>query len=620
MKPNLFTALLLIIVLFFQVDGFAQIQRQSVPFTSVKITDKFWGDRLKTHSKATLSTCVAQMQDSTKRIANFRRAAGLEKGKHEGIYFDDSDVYKAMEGMAYSLINNPNPELEALLETWIGLIAKSQQPDGYLNTYYTLNFPEKRLTDMEKHELYCGGHMIEAAVAHHRATGKDTFLNVAIGFADFLDRTFGPGKRHWVTGHEEVELALVKLYHETNEVKYLNLAHWFLEERGHGYGVGAIWSNKKMGPKYCQDDIPVSEISEITGHAVRAMYLFTGMADVAKETKNKGYIDAMKRVWEDVVFRNMYLTGGIGSSGSNEGFTVDYDLPNKEAYAETCASIGMVYWNNRMNLLTGESSYADIMERAMYNGVLSGVSLSGDLFFYENPLESDGDHHRQRWFGCACCPSNISRFLPSVGNYVYTTSDDQIYANLYIQSKSEIEFEGKKVTLEQTTNYPWEGNVEFKVSPSVASEFELNLRIPGWCTSYQVLVNGKLVDQPNVLRGYLSLKQVWKKGDQVSLRMDMPVEIVAADPRVKADIGARAIQRGPLVYCIEETDNTKLNWADIKLNASNKFEVKNAVGVLEGMKEIKTNIGQGVLTFVPYNSWDNRAEGKMKVWIPYNEM
>ncbi|MGQ8338589.1 glycoside hydrolase family 127 protein [Sunxiuqinia sp. A32] len=621
MKLNLITTVLTLLVLLIGVNIRAQEQRQSVPFTSVKITDDFWGSRLKTHSKVTLSTCIAQMQDSTKRISNFMRAAGLEKGQHEGIFFDDSDVYKAMEGVAYSLINNPNPELEALLETWIGYIAKAQEEDGYLNTYYSLSHPDEKWTDMEKHEMYCGGHMIEAAIAHNRATGRDSFLKVAEKFVHHLMDTFGPEKRHWVTGHEEIELALVKLYHLTENKEYLNFSDWLLQERGHGHGRGTIWDSDRFhGASYCQDDVPVSEITDIKGHAVRAMYLFTGMADVATETKNEGYIDAMKRVWEDVVLRNMYITGGIGSSKSNEGFTEDYDLPNKEAYAETCASIGMVYWNNRMNLLTGESFYADIMERAMYNGVLSGVSLSGDLFFYVNPLESDGDHHRQRWFGCACCPSNISRFLPSVGNYVYTASEDKVFANLYIQSESEIEFGGKKVILEQSTNYPWEGKVDFRVSPAEESEFELNLRIPGWCTSYQVLVNGQPIEQPNVVKGYLSLKQVWKKGDTVSLNMDMPVEIVEADPRVKANVGARAIQRGPLVYCIEEMDNAKLSWGDINLDASNKFEVRNASGVLSGMKKIQTNTGQGVLTLIPYNAWDNREAGKMKVWLPFNEM
>lgn len=591
----------------------------AVPFTSVKITDNFWSPRLKQHSEVTLSTCIAQMQDSTKRIANFRRAAGLENGRHEGIFFDDSDVYKAMEGMAYSLVNNPNPELENLLDQWISYIAKAQEKDGYLNTFYTLNHPEKKWTNMEKHEMYCGGHMIEAAVAHARATNKKTFLKVAENFVDHLMKTFGPDKRHWVTGHEEIELALVKLYHYTGKKEYLEFADWLIEERGHGHGKGTIWDKGHWGAQYCQDDVPVREISDIKGHAVRAMYLFAGMADVAVETNDAGYMRAMKRVWDDVVLRNMYITGGIGSSQHNEGFTEDYDLPNKTAYAETCASIGMVYWNNRMNLLTGESVYADIMERAMYNGVLSGVSLEGDLFFYVNPLESDGGHHRQRWFGCACCPSNISRFLPSVGNYIYMVGKNKIYANLFIQSEAELEVNNQKVKLKQSTDYPWDGKITFEVDSEQATQFELNLRIPGWCKSYQVRLNKQVLENTNIDKGYLQLKRNWTKGDKVELILDMPVEFVIADSKVKENLGKRAIQRGPLVYCLEEMDNKELDWESVSITETNKFEICDASGKLKGIKNLQTQTNNSILKFLPYYAWDNREPGKMKVWIPFKE-
>ena len=608
------------LVLFSVSQPFLYAQKylvQPVPFNQISIHDSFWTPRLEAHAHQTLETCIAQTQDSTQRINNFKKIAGLMEGKHEGIYFDDSDVYKAMEGIAYSLINNPNPKYDALLDNWIDLIAKSQQADGYLNTYYTLNFPAQRWTDMEKHEMYCGGHMIEAAIAHHRATGKNTFLNVAIKFANHLDNTFGPGKRHWVPGHQEIELALVKLYHETKEKKYLDLAHWLLEERGHGHGVGGIWNNPKMGAEYCQDDVPVYEVSEIKGHAVRAMYLFTGMADVAAEKELPAYVAALERVWDDVVLRNMYITGGIGSSLHNEGFTEDYDLPNKEAYCETCASIGMVLWNSRMNLFSKDAKYVDVMERCMYNGVLSGISLDGDLFFYVNPLESDGDHHRQRWFGCACCPSNVSRFIPSIGNYIYMADEKEIFVNLYLGNKANIKLGNAKVELVQKTNYPWSGNVQIEVKPSAPSVFAVKMRIPGWCKKYEVAVNGKRINSPTVDNGYLKIDRLWKQGDQITLNLNMPVEVVAADPRVKQNVGKRAIQRGPLVYCAEQADNKNINLDQIAFGQDNRFKTGAAKGKLKDMTILETKIQGQNLTFIPYFAWDNREPGKMKVWIDY---
>ncbi len=592
----------------------------SVPFNQVNINDDFWNSHLKAHAQTTLQVCISQMRDSTKRISNFEKAAGLKEGRHEGIYFDDSDVYKAMEGIAYSLVNNYNAEYEKLLDYWIDLVAKSQQPDGYLNTYYTLSYPNERWTDMEKHEMYCGGHMIEAAVAHYRATGKKTFLDVAVKFADYIDATFGPGKHHWVTGHEEIELALVKLYDVTQNRKYLDLAHWLLEERGHGHGRGAIWEHPKLGPEYCQDDVPVSEITDIKGHAVRAMYLFTGMADVASEKKVPQYVDALNRVWKDVAERNMYITGGIGSSRTNEGFTEDYDLPNKTAYCETCASIGMVFWNNRMNLLSGDAKYADVLERSLYNGVLPGVSLEGDLFFYVNPLESDGDHHRQRWYGCACCPSNVSRFMPSVGNYIYVKGENEIFVNLYMRNETNMEFGESMVRLIQKTGYPWDGNVTFEVSPSQASFFSLKLRIPGWCKSFGITVNGNTINNPETKNGYIVIQREWLAGDVVELVLDMPVELVAAHPLVKENLGKRAVQRGPLVYCVEQVDNKGIDLDEATFGQNPVFSLIEGTGKLNGMILLRTESQQGnKLIFAPYFTWENRESGKMKVWIDYDE-
>jgi DUF1680 family protein len=469
---------------------------------------------------------------------------------------------------------------------------------------------------MEKHEMYCGGHMIEAAVAYYQATGKTAFLNVAVKFADHLDNTFGPGKRHWVPGHEEIELALVKLYHVTNNKKYLDLAHWLLEERGHGYGKGGIWDSK-WGPAYCQDDVPVSEITDIKGHAVRAMYLFTGMADVASEMNIPEYVEALKRVWDDVTLRNMYVTGGIGSSKSNEGFTEDYDLPNKTAYCETCASIGMVFWNNRMNLLSKDAKYVDILERSLYNGVLSGVNLEGDLFFYVNPLESDGGHHRQRWFGCACCPSNISRFIPSIGNYIYLKNNNEVFVNLYMGNEVNFELAKTNVNLVQTTNYPWDGEIAIAINPETSVSFNLKLRIPGWCKSFQASLNGKTLDVSSVENGYLSIERHWLPGDKVTLSLDMPVDLIKADDRVIAGRNKRAVQRGPLVYCIEQADNEKTNLDKIAIDKDNKFTILPGEGKLKNMKILMTRDKTNKLTFIPYFAWDNREPGKMKVWIKY---
>lgn len=590
-----------------------------VPFNKVQILDQFWTERQKAHSQTTLETCIAQMRDSTKRISNFEKAAGLLEGEHEGIYYDDSDVYKAMEGIAYSLINNPNPEYEALLDHWINLIVKSQQSDGYLNTYFSLSHPSERWTDMTKHEMYCGGHMIEAAIAHYQATGKKTLLDVAIRFADHIDNTFGPGKRHWVAGHQEIELALVKLYHVTGEKRYLHLARWLLEERGHGYGKGGIWERSERGAEYCQDDIPVSQITDVKGHAVRAMYLYTGMADVAAEMDIPEFVKALERVWEDIVLRNMYVTGGIGSTRKNEGFTEDYDLPNKTAYCETCASIGMVFWNNRMNLLTGEAKYADVLERSLYNGVLSGISLNGDLFFYVNPLESEGDHHRKRWYGTACCPSNVARFIPSLGNYIYLIGQDELIVNLFIGNKTNIQIEETKINIVQQTNYPWDGKVQLLINPENAVKFNLKIRIPEWCKSFQVTLNGEEYFEPVYSDGYIIIPRTWNLGDEITIIFDMPVELITADPKVKENTNKCAVQRGPLVYCLEEADSKGVDINAVSLDQDVSFFVLSGKGKLKNMKIVKAATHGGRLTFVPYFSWDNRESGKMKVWIDYKE-
>lgn len=586
---------------------------EQIDFSHVKINDNFWSPRLSKHVSATLPVCIDQIENQTGRIRNFENAAKGE-GEHSGIFFDDSDVYKALEGMAYSLINNPDPELEKKADEWIDKFAAAQQPDGYINTFYTLTGLDKRWTNMDKHEMYCAGHMIEAGVAYYQATGKRKLLDVCIRMTDHMMSQFGPGKRHWVPGHEEIELALVKLYQTTQEQKYLDFAYWLLEERGHGHGT--MGDEGKWNPVYYQDIVPVRQPTDISGHAVRCMYLYCGMADVAALKNDTGYIAAMDRLWDDVVHRNMYITGGIGSSRDNEGFTEDYDLPNLDAYCETCASVGMVLWNQRMNQLTGDSKYIDILERSLYNGALAGISLGGDRFFYVNPLESKGDHHRQEWYGCACCPSQLSRFLPSIGNYIYASSDDALWVNLYIGNTGQIRIGETDILLTQETDYPWDGSVKLTISTSQPLEKEIRLRIPNWCKTYDLSINGKRINVSEE-KGYAVIKD-WKSQDVIALDMDMPVEIVAADPHVKENFGKRAIQRGPLVYCMEEIDNPEY-FDQIQLSPSTTFQTAFVSDILNGIKTIKTNGRAQSATFIPYYAWDNRKAGKMRVWIPYNE-
>ena len=583
-----------------------------VGFADVTVDDAFWGPRLRSHKDVTLGVCIDQIENRTGRIRNFENAARGE-GQHSGIFFDDSDVYKALEGMAYSLQNHPDPVLEAKCDEWIDKFAAAQQPDGYINTYYTLIGLDKRWDNMDKHEMYCAGHMIEAAVAYYNVTGKRKLLDVCIRMADHMMSVFGPGKRDWVPGHEEIELALVKLYRATGERKYLDFAYWLLEERGHGHGsMGSC--GKEWNPRYYQDQVPVRDITDVSGHAVRLMYLACGMADVAACTGDRGYVDALMRLWDDVVLRNMYITGGIGQSRHNEGFTEDYSLPNLTAYCETCASVGMVLWNWRMNQFTGDARYIDVLERSLYNGALAGISLAGDRFFYVNPLESAGTHHRQAWYGCACCPSQICRFLPSIGNYIYGTAKDGIYVNLYMGNTAIMKVSRKSLTLRQETEYPWKGAVVLTVCTEAPVKTAIRLRIPDWCREWTLAVNGETLTPP-VEKGYAVLNRKWKDGDRIDLNLDMPVRIVAADPRVKEDEGCRAVQRGPLVYCLEEVDNPE-DFDALTLKEDTAFEAAFEPELLQGVVTLSAEADGHTLTFIPYYAWDNREPGKMKVWVP----
>jgi DUF1680 family protein len=593
----------------------------AVPFQKVKITDAFWAPRIATNRKATIEANLRQCE-VTGRIKNFAVAGKLVKGKHQGALFNDSDVYKVLEGIAYTLADRRDPDLEKRADTIIDQIAAAQQPDGYLNTYYTLVEPQNRWRNIAHgHELYCAGHLIEAAVAYHQATGKRKLLDVAGRFADHIGRVFGPGKRIEVCGHEEVELALVKLYRATGEERYLKQAEFFLDMRGRG-------DKRKLFGEYAQDHKPVRQQREVAGHAVRAMYLYAAMADVAGLTGDQGLLRALESIWHDVVDRKMYVTGGIGPSAHNEGFTVPYDLPNDTAYAETCAAIGMALWNHRLFLMSGDGKYADVLEREVYNGLLSGVSLTGDRFFYVNPLGSKGNHHRVPWFDCSCCPTNLVRYIPGMGERVYARRGNRLWTVLYMGSTATVALEGGRVELTQKTRYPWDGRVDITLRPEKRFAFEVNLRIPGWCRSgASVRVNGEKQDA-RPADGYVRLARTWRAGDVIRLDLPMPVERVYAHPKVKADVGRVALQRGPVVYCLEGVDNggqvrNLILTRPARLTATFEKNLLRGIVVVGGdaMAVTRDKSGRRVtrpvkFKAIPYSTWDNRKPGPMVVWIP----
>lgn len=614
-----------------------------VNFANVQIQDAFWLPKMEKVATKTIDACIYQTEFKTARIRNFEKVARKKGEAHEGVFYDDSDVFKALEAMSYAIKTNHDPKLINKADEWIEKIVAAQLPDGYLNTYYTLLDLNKRWTDMSMHEDYNAGHMIEAGVAYFEATGKRKLLDACIKWADYFDSVFGPGKRLWVTGHEELELALVKLYRVTNNKKYLDLSDWLLSERGKRLAVGYTWTDWK-DTAYAQDVLPVKEQKEITGHAVRAMYLYTGAADVATYTKDIGYLNAMKNVWEDVVYRNMYITGGIGSAGSNEGFTNDYDLPNEHAYCETCASVGMVFWNQRMNQLTGDATYYDVLEKSLYNAALDGLSISGDRFFYGNPLASTGKNARREWFGTACCPANIARLITSLGNYIYGYNDSSIFVNLFIGSKAVVPMQKQNITIETKTNYPWDGVIETSIFLKTAQKLNLAFRAPGWSrgiaspgnlyafTNYseanpvKIVVNGQAVPY-QMVNGYMVVQRKWSNGDKVQFAFDMPIQKVVSSNAVVANKDRIALQKGPLLYCIEGADNEGQAWNFIVPETTPFKEVAfdvltEHVIALEGQlpvvsfenNQLKTNLK--TIRAIPYYTWCNRGSNPMQLWLP----
>ncbi len=610
---------------------------QAVPFTKVEINDRFWAPRRETNRIASIPVNLDNLEKSG-NIRNLELAAANARTGFTGPVFMDSDVYKAMEAASYSLATHPDPALERRLDKIIAALVGAQQADGYLNSYFVVKEPTKRWSNLRDwHELYCAGHLFEGAVAHFQATGQRTFLDVAVKLADHIDSVFGrgPGRRLGYPGHPEIELALIKLWRVTGEKRYFELARFFIESRGQKFFATEHQTPlERYDGAYWQDDVPICDHTTIKGHAVRAAYLLSGATDVAGEIGHAALLKMIRRVWRNTTEKNMYLTGGIGPSAHNEGFTEDYDLPNATAYQETCATIALAQWNHRLALLYGDAQYADVVERALYNGVLAGVSQDGTRFFYVNPLASHGTHHRSGWFSCACCPPNVARTLASLGGYAYATSDDALCVNLYIQGSAQTKIHEQPVTLRVTTDYPWQGSVVLKPELAEPTAFELRLRIPGWCDGFQVRVNGELVREPAREQGYCVLRRTWRRGDEVELRLEMGVQRIAAHPNVKGNHGLVALQRGPLVYCLEAVDQTeKLARLYLPQQGAIRAEREEAllggVVVLRGMAEVAPEVDwsrklyQAIpasrrvpIQAVPYYAWDNRAAGAMQVWTP----
>lgn len=608
---------------------------QPVPFTAVRVQDAFWTPRLETNRLTTIWYDFQRCEE-TGRIDNFSKAAGLMPGEFKGKPYDDSDVYKVIEGSAYSLALAPDPKLDKYLDDLIAKIAAAQEPDGYLYTARRL-FPPEKMPGMSgktrwsnlasSHELYNVGHLYEAAAAHFQATGKRTLLDVATKNADMLCKTFGPGKDQLKepSGHQEIEIGLCKLYRVTGQQRYLDLARFYVELRGRED------THKLRGPNQ-QDHKPIYEQDEAVGHAVRAAYYYAGVADVAALTGDKKLIAAIDRLWENVAFKKLYLTGGIGATRNYEAFGANYELPNKTAYNETCAAIANALWNERMFLLHGDARYLDVLERTIYNGFLSGVGLNGCEFFYPNPLASNARYQRSPWFGTACCPVNVARFLPELTGYIYATRDGEAFVNLFAGSTAKLTLGKNAIELCQQTRYPWDGKVAITVTPEKKAAFILNVRIPGWARNEPVpsdlyryddglkpevklTVNSKPVALA-LKKGFAQIKRTWQAGDTVELELPMPVRRVVAHSAVKDDVDMFAVERGPLVYCAEGADNDGKVLAKVP-GADVRFETQERRDLFGGIVTVKV-VPQGkgdALTLIPNCLWENRGPNEMSVWL-----
>jgi uncharacterized protein len=620
---------------------------QPVLFTQVKLTDNFWAPRIKKNASVTIPIAFGYCE-STGRVKNFDIASGIDTGKFQTIYpFDDSDVYKIIEGASYSLQTFPDPKLEAYLDSLIIKIGRAQETDGYLYTNRTIaerhggkglhEWASKNRWEMDSvlsHELYNLGHLYEAAVAHYQATGKRSLLEIALKSADLVNKDFGYDRVKVYPGHQVIEMGLVKLYRVTGEKKYLDLARFFLDIRG------------PKGQVYNQADVKPVNQTVAEGHSVRATYMYSGMADIAAIENDNSYLEAITKIWGDLVNDKMYLTGGIGASGGNEGFSEPYVLPNMTAYCETCASIGDIFFNHRLFLLHGESKYIDVLEKTLYNSMLSGVSLSADRFFYPNPLESNGQQSRQAWFGCACCPSNVARFVPAIPGYIYAFTGNELYVNLFISNEANINLGNKKVNISQKADFPWSGKVEMTINPEKNSKFTMKIRIPGWARNealpgglykfidgndepVKMQINGKSADI-QITDGYALISRRWKAGDKIEVEFPMPVRKVVADERVIEDREKIAFQRGPVIFCAEWPENNTGNVLDLLLKKDVTFTSEFDPALLGGTQVINTTgvqtqktldgqivtLGEEQVKLIPYALWNNRGGGQMIVWFP----
>jgi DUF1680 family protein len=632
----------------------------NVPFTQVKLNDHFWLPRIQINRTVTIPASF-QRCESTGRVKNFEMAAA-KSGKFCTTFpFDDTDIYKTLEGASYSLSVFPDPALSKYLDTLIDKIAKAQEPDGYLYTARTIDpahphawaGQERWVREAElSHELYNAGHLYEAAVAHYQATGKKNLLNIALKNADLICSVFGPGKRAVAPGHEIVEMGLVKLYRVTGEKKYLETAKFFIEQRGQRKDYDAKNKNPWKNGSYWQDDKSVYDQNEAEGHAVRAEYLYSGMADVAALTGDQKMIAAIDNIWNNVVGKKMYVQGSVGSIPDGERFGDNYDLPNTTAYNETCAAIAGVYWNERMFMLHGESKYIDVLEKTLYNGLISGIGLDGKSFFYTNAMQITNNFShtamepvRSGWFDCSCCPTNLARFIPALPGYVYAQKGNNVYVNLFVSGDASVNVNGKPVQIKQENNYPWDGNLSFIIDPKKAMPFNLLVRIPGWANneaipsslySFQnnsaqktvVKINGNAVEY-TVDKGYAVLNRTWKKGDKIEVMLPMEIRKVVANNNIKNDINKVALQRGPIMYCGEWKDNDG-RVSNIILPEASSFTSEYNAALLNGVTVLKASVpavdisndGLNVttrsqsFTAIPYYAWANRGKGEMMIWFP----
>ena len=609
-----------------------------VDYRRVRLRDPFWAPRQRVNREATVPHLFKELGEEG-YVSNFERAAAGQTGGYGGFVFADSDVYKSLEAAAYCLGDGPDAGIAAAVDEWTARLRSAQRPDGYLNTAYQLGGKPRFTNLRDDHELYCAGHLIEAGVAHAEATGRRELLGVAVRFADLIGATFGDaaGQRLGYGGHPEIELALVRLSRLTGEAKYFRLARFFLEHRGEKlFAAEHKTPIEKYDGTYWLDNVRIRDHQVIAGHAVRALYLFSAAVDVAVETGDAAMLAAVDRVWRSASERRMFVTGGLGSSEHNEGFTADYDLPTFKAYQETCASIAFVFLNQRLALLTGEARYADLVEWGLYNAVAAGVSLSGDRFFYVNPLASHGAHHRRPWYECACCPPNVGRTVATLGGYAYATGEQDLYANLYVAGSAEVDVAKGRVRLEVDSAYPWDGRVSLVVRETTAGPFALRLREPGWCAGpVGVRVNGEARATAPREKGYVVLRRAWREGDRVELDLPMPVRRLEGHPLIEESVDRVALSRGPIVYCVEQAD-VAAPLPTLRLPGRaplrpERVDLLGGVAVLRGEASALAVPAQAPLygaaarprttgpvafTAVPYCTWDNRDAGPMRVWIP----